>query len=402
MRNGDLRVRLRQGYGGQVARRALSLSLAVFVLALGRVASAQLPDASQTDRMIADLGLHEAATPLNASPQWRKPARVLVRNLTTERKTWLQDVAPGVELVNADTIAEARAGAAGADAVLGFCEEAVLGPNAGVRWVQTYNAGVERCLASDIFRQRGILLTNMQRIAGPVMAEHVMALVLAFSRGLPGYVMAQHDGKWARGSTSANWTPFNALSDGDQPAFTLVGKTILVVGYGGIGSEVARRAQAFGMRIIAIRNSKAALPPGVERMGQPADLPSYVKDADIVVDTLPLTPDTRDMFDAKIFGAMKKTAFFVNVGRGGTVVTEALMKALQDGTIGGAGLDVVDPEPVPEGHPLWKTPRLILTPHVSADSDMDEDVRWLLIRENLRRFVAGGKMLSVVDANRGY
>ena len=108
------------------------------------------------------------------------------------------------------------------------------------------------------------------------------------------------------------------------------------------------------------------------------------------------------MFDAAIFGAMKRTAFFVNVGRGGTVVTEALLKALQDGTIGGAGLDVVDPEPVPDGHPLWKTPRLILTPHVSADSDLDEDVRWLLIRENLRRFVAGGKMLSVVDASRGY
>ena len=180
------------------------------------------------------------------------------------------------------------------------------------------------------------------------------------------------------------------------------GKTMLIVGYGGVGSEVARRAQAFGMRIIAIRNSKADAPPGVARMGLPPDLPAYVCEADIVVNTLPLTADTRGMFDAAIFGAMKKTAFFVNVGRGGTVDTAALVKALQQGTIGGAGLDVVDPEPVPEGHPLWKTPRLILTPHVSADSDVDEDVRWLLIRENLRRFVAGGKMLSVVDASRGY
>jgi phosphoglycerate dehydrogenase-like enzyme len=352
--------------------------------------------------MIADLGLREAATPLSASPQWRKPVRVLVRNLTPERKTWLQEVAPGVELVNADTTSDARAAAATADAVLGFCEEAVLAQSPGVRWVQTYNAGVERCLTSDVFRQRGIVLTNMQRIAGPVMAEHVMALVLAHARGLAGYVMAQREGKWARGVNAANWTPFNASSDGEQPAFTLAGKTILIVGYGGVGSETAKRAQAFGMRIIAIRNSKADLPPGVTKMGLPADLPTYVKEADIVVDTLPLTAETRGMFDAAIFGAMKKTAFFVNVGRGGTVVTEALMKALQDGAIGGAGLDVVDPEPVPEGHPLWKTPRLILTPHVSADSDVDEDVRWLLIRENLRRFVAGGKMLSVVDATRGY
>lgn len=391
MRNADARL-----------RQALALSLAVFVLTPGRVAVAQQPDASKTERMIAELGLHEAATPLTASPQWRKPTRVLVRNLTPERKTWLQDVAPGVELVNADTIADARTAAANADAVLGFCEEAVLAPNPGVRWVQTYNAGVERCLTSEVFRQRGILLTNMQRIAGPVMAEHVMALVLAHARGLPGYFVSQREGKWARGATSANWTPFNALSDGDQPAYTLAGKTILIVGYGGIGSEVAKRAQAFGMRIIGIRNSKAALPPGVERMGLPADLPSYVKEADIVVDTLPLTAETRGMFNAAIFGAMKRTAFFVNVGRGGTVDTEALMKALQDGTIGGAGLDVVEPEPVPEGHPIWKAPRLILTPHVSADSDVDEDVRWLLIRENLRRFVAGGKMLSVVDTAKGY
>jgi phosphoglycerate dehydrogenase-like enzyme len=234
------------------------------------------------------------------------------------------------------------------------------------------------------------------------MAEHVMALVLAHSRGLAGYVVAQREGRWARGVSSANWTPFNALSDGDQPAFTLTGKTMLIVGYGGVGSEVAKRAQAFGIRIIAIRNSKAELPPGVSRMGLPADLPAFVKEADIVVNTLPLTAETRGMFDAAIFGAMKRTAFFVNVGRGGTVVTEALLKALQEGAIGGAGLDVVDPEPVPEGHPLWKTPRLILTPHVSADSDVDEDVRWLLIRENLRRFVAGGRMLSVVDASRGY
>ena len=124
--------------------------------------------------------------------------------------------------------------------------------------------------------------------------------------------------------------------------------------------------------------------------------------ADILVCLLPLTPDTRNMFDAAIFGAMKRTAFFVNVGRGGTVVTDDLTKALESGTLGGAGLDVVEPEPLPAGHPLWKAPRLILTPHVSADSDLDEEVRWLLVRENLRRFVEGGKMLSVVDATRGY
>src|SRR5436190_9582162 len=119
MRYADFRVRLRQRSGGQVVWHVLILSLAVVsVLTSARDTSAQQPDASQTERMIADLGLHEAATPLSASAQWHKPARVLVRNLTPDRKAWLQEVAPGVELVNADTISEARAVAANADAVL--------------------------------------------------------------------------------------------------------------------------------------------------------------------------------------------------------------------------------------------------------------------------------------------
>ncbi len=384
-----------------VVRRAWPTLACVVLLALAGDVRAQTEDA-RAARMIADLGLREAAEPLSANPQWRAPKRVLVRDLTPERRVWLQAVAPGVELVGAGSLGEAREAAASADAVLGFCEEAVLSAGPSVRWVQTYNAGVERCLASPVIRDRGILLTNMQRIAGPVMAEHVMALVLAHARGLPGYLFAQREGRWARGASSANWTPFTSLSDGDQPAYTLTGKTMLVVGFGGVGSEVARRAHAFGMTVLAIRNSKADAPPFVSRLGLSADLPAWVREADVVVNTLPLTADTQGMFDAKIFGAMKRTAFFVNVGRGGTVVTADLIAALQEGRLGGAGLDVVDPEPVPPDHPLWKTPRLILTPHVSADSDIDEEVRWLLVRENLRRYVAGGRMLSVVDTSRGY
>ncbi len=356
-------------------------------------ASAQ-PDAGLTTRMIADLGLREAPEPARASPRWRVPRRVLVRDLTPALRDWLQPVTAGVELVGADSMAEARELAATVDVSLGFCEEPVLAAGSEIRWVQTYNAGVERCLAGRAIADRGILLTNMQRIAGPVMAEHVMALVLAHARNLPGYYTAQRDGRWSRGSMG--------LSDGAHGAVALTGKTMLVVGFGGIGSEVARRAHAFGMTVLAIRNSKADPPAFVARMGLPGDLAAWVREADIVVDTLPLTPETRAMFDAKIFGAMKRTAFFVNVGRGGTVVTDDLLRALQARTIAGAGLDVVDPEPLPAGHPLWNAPGLILTPHVSADSDVDDDARWLLIRENLRRYVAGERMLSVVDVERGY
>jgi phosphoglycerate dehydrogenase-like enzyme len=99
---------------------------------------------------------------------------------------------------------------------------------------------------------------------------------------------------------------------------------------------------------------------------------------------------------------VKKGAFFVNVGRGGTVDTDALVKALREGRLGGAGLDVTEPEPLPAGHPLWAMPNVIITPHVSADSELDEEIRWLLVRENLKRYVSGGRMLSVVDPARGY
>ena len=115
-----------------------------------------------------------------------------------------------------------------------------------------------------------------------------------------------------------------------------------------------------------------------------------------------MTPDTEDIFDAALFGAMRETAFFINIGRGGTVDTGALVAALENGVIAGAGLDVTDPEPLPEGHALWQAPNLVITPHFAAWSDSGRELQWLLFRENLRRFVAGERLLSVVDPARGY
>jgi phosphoglycerate dehydrogenase-like enzyme len=177
---------------------------------------------------------------------------------------------------------------------------------------------------------------------------------------------------------------------------------MLVVGLGGIGTEVARRAHAFGMTVTALRNSDRPGPPFVSRVGRSGQLLEYVRDADFVVNTLPLTDDTRGMFDAKVFDGMKQGAIFINVGRGATVVTAALVQALESGKLAGAGLDVVDPEPLPPGHPLWAMRHVIITPHVAADSDVDIETRWSVVRENLRRYVAGERMLSVVDPARGY
>jgi phosphoglycerate dehydrogenase-like enzyme len=245
-------------------------------------------------------------------------------------------------------------------------------------------------VAIPAFAERGIVLTNMQKIAGPVMSEHVLALILGLTRGLATYIPAQKRGEWADEAVP------------ESRMWSLEGKTLLVAGLGGIGSEVARRAQALGMNVIATRNTPREKPPYVSEQGLSTDLPAFVSRADVIVNALPLTPETKGVFGKKIFDGAKRGALFVNVGRGGTVVTADLIAALQDGRIGGAGLDVTDPEPLPADHPLWKVPNVIITPHVAAATDLGEEPRWLIARENLRRYASGGKLLSEVDVKRGY
>jgi phosphoglycerate dehydrogenase-like enzyme len=375
------------------ARRSPLVAAAVCVLlvAANAVGLAQAQDDNaRAAQLVQALGLREAESPISQSPQWRTPTRILVVGVPSDRLAWLQAVAPGVELVTARTPQEELAEAARVDAVVGSCAGDLIRAGAGIRWVQTYNAGVERCLTSPVFTERGILLTNMQRVAGPAMAEHVLALMLSFARSLPAYHDAQRRSRWDR-------TP-----DGASPAFTLDGKTLLVVGLGGIGTEVARRAHAFGMTVLATRATPRPAPSFVSEVGLAADLTRFAPRADIVVNTLPLTPDTRGQFDARVFATFKRGAYFINVGRGATVVTDDLVSALRSGALAGAGLDVVDPEPLPSAHPLWTMPNVIVTPHSSSDSDVDEESRWLVVRENLRRYVAGERMLSVVDPARGY
>jgi phosphoglycerate dehydrogenase-like enzyme len=183
---------------------------------------------------------------------------------------------------------------------------------------------------------------------------------------------------------------------------TLEGKTLLVVGLGGIGTEVAKRAHALGMKVTAVRNTGREGPDFVSHVGLPAELRQLAGAADFVVNTTPLTAATTGMYDAKFFESCKRGAYFFNVGRGKSVVQADLVAALRSGQIAGAGLDVTDPEPLPPEDPLWKMQNVILTPHVSVESDLGFTVRFAILQENLRRYVAGEKMLSVVDVAKGY
>jgi phosphoglycerate dehydrogenase-like enzyme len=266
----------------------------------------------------------------------------------------------------------------------------VLAAGSSLRWLQTVYAGVDSCAGqAKTLTDRRIVVTNMRAIAAPVIAEHVIALTFALSRGLNAWIPLQGQRVWADGSS-------------DAPMTVIAGKTMLVAGLGGIGTEVAKRAHALGMRVIATRATRQEKPDYVDYVGTSDELATLLGQADVVVNALPLTAETRGIFDAAMFARMKRSAHFINVGRGASVVTKDLTAALQSKTIAGAGLDVVDPEPLPKDDPLWRQPNLILTPHVSGDSDQGTNAGLRVVRENLRRYVAGERMLSVVDVGRGY
>lgn len=360
------------------------------LIAMETRAEVPAPDA-QTRALIEELDLEQAPVASRELPGWRKPSKVVVRIDGPERLAALQKVAPGVELVAVDSAEKALAAVPGAQALLGYCEGDLLDAGDALHWVQIYSAGAEHCTALEQMRRGAYLLTNGQRVGSPALAETGIALMMMLVRGLDLYHAHQLQGRWVRDVGSPPGT-FSELS----------GRTLLVVGLGGIGSGVAKRAHALGMRVIATRGSSRQGPDYVDYVGLPHELNGLAAQADVVVNTAPLTDDTRGMFDTAFFSAMKSTAFFISVGRGASTVTEDLIAALESGDIAGAGLDVTDPEPLPEGHPLWAAPRVVITPHTAGRSDRSRDRLFMVVRENLRRYVAGEPMLSVVDVERGY
>jgi phosphoglycerate dehydrogenase-like enzyme len=342
--------------------------------------------------VIQELGLQEGAVALRDIKGWRAPKRIVMVGGTPYGD--VQTTGTGIEIITVKDTSGMIARAGDADAIIGpdnvVCDERVMTAAKKVRWVGIMSAGVEDCLGKPALERPGLVVTNMRAVAGPVMAEHTIALMFALSRSLQVSI--------GRQATGEGW---NRNFAGSQPQ-ALTDKTVLVAGLGGIGLEVAKRAHALGMKVIATRGSSREGPDYVSYVGLSDELPKLVGEADVVVATLPLTPATTHLFDAKMFARMKKTAYFINVGRGGSVVTDDLVAALNNGTIAGAGVDVTEPEPLPKNHPLWKAKNIIITPHHSAQSDLGQGKRVLILGEQIRRFVAGDKLLSVVDFKKGY
>lgn len=345
--------------------------------------------AAQT--MITELGLRESTTASRDLAGWSRPAKIVMWTDKPERLAGLQAVAPGVEIVLVENLEQAVAESQDAQAVLGFCRQEIFENAPQLHWVQVYWAGVERCVVLPAMQTGNKLLTNGQRIGSPALAEHSIAMMMTLVRGLDVYHANQLKGTWQNDTGMAR-----------EDFMELEGRTVLVVGLGGIGTQTAKRAHGLGMRVIATRGSRREGPDYVDYVGLADEVIELAGQADIVINTAPLTDRTRGMFDAEFFAAMKPSAYFISVGRGASTVTADLVSALETGAIAGAGLDVTDPEPLPDGHVLWTMPRVIISPHSGGRSDKGRDRLFLLVQENLRRYVAGEPMLSVVDIERGY
>ena len=358
-------------------------TLCILLFALGATASAN-GDMSVIDQM----GLEESSSPLREMSNWAPPKKIVVLAENEARVQYFLKAAPDVQIVGVRGPREAMAQLSDADALVGMCSPQLVANAPKLKWVQSQLAGVDDCIEVPRIQNGEILFTNMQRVNGSNVAEHAMALTLTLTRRLNAALENQAEGSWNR--------------RGLGPPLDLDGATMLVVGLGGIGTEIARRARAFNMRVIATRNSSRNGPAFVSYVGLADELPELISEADVVINATPLTPATEGLFNSELFGRMKRTAYFINIGRGGSVVTSDLVDALQSGTIAGAGLDVTDPEPLPDNHPLWSTPNVVITPHVAGASQIKLDRMWAVFRENIRRFAAGDKMLSVVSVEQGY
>jgi phosphoglycerate dehydrogenase-like enzyme len=253
-----------------------------------------------------------------------------------------------------------------------------------LRWIQSASAGIERLLFPGLVESQ-VVLTNARGVFDEAMAEYVVALMLLFSKGLLGVLERQRRHEWEHRDTE-----------------TLQGKRALIVGVGSIGRAIGRRCGELGLLVKGVGTTARPGDDVFRSIAGADELADAVGWADFVIDVLPGTPTTTHVFDVGVFGGMKPTTRFINVGRGSTVDEDALVEAVRDGRLAGAALDVFEDEPLPSGHPLWDLPNVVVSPHMSGDFAGWRETVVELFVDNLRRYLTGEPLRNVVDKTRGY
>lgn len=307
-----------------------------------------------------------------------------------QSREWVEAIrgeAGDAEVVAPTSEMEAMTAARTADGWIGKLTPALLESAPHLRWLQAPSISLESVVFPDLVAS-DVTLTNMRNIYNDHIANHVLALFLALCRDLPRLMRQQ-----ARGI----WTPHDTVQVRDPAEMT-----VLVMGLGGIGSEVVRRLAVFGPSIIGVDPKVEAAPPGAAELARPAQLPDLLPDAHAVIICAPQTPETTGLFDEAMFRRLRRDAFFINIGRGKIVRLAALEKALGERWIAGAALDVFETEPLPGDSPLWRMENVIVTPHCADAGPHTDERRLAVVLENLHRFVAGEPLATVTDKARWY
>ncbi len=320
----------------------------------------------------------------------RPRARLLVRfDLPPDVLEGLRADFPDIEIEQAPDAFLYPTPIGDADAVVTWAltpEEIDAAPN--LRWVQWIGAGVDHAPLAAL-KARGILFTNNRGVHANNIAEHIVGMMVAIARNFPRLVHAQDDQHWM-------------LHESDFPVRELAGSRLLILGAGNIGSALARKALALDMEVEVLgRTPRSAFVEGATYRTIAA-LDDALALADHVAICLPLTPETDRLFDAKRFGRMKRGSIIYNVGRGPTIDTDALVEALRSGQLGGAGIDVSEPEPLPAGHPLWTAPNVFITGHTAGRTPHYWDRGGRILRANIRHYLAGEPLENLIDFDLGY
>lgn len=304
----------------------------------------------------------------------------------------LQQRFPHVQFMHAASPEERAAGLPLCDAAFTWIlKDHELAGAPKLRWVHTPAVAVETLCLPGMFA-RNIAVSNTRGVQAIPIAEHVLAVTLALAKQIPFVIENQRQARWAQNEFAGARLPW-----------LLKGRTLGLIGVGTIGSEIARRAEAFGMRVIALRRRPAYGTIGhVDRVYGKDDLDDFLGQCHVLVICAPLTPETRLLMGEKQFAQLPKGAVVINVGRAKIIDTDALMAALSSGHLAGASLDVFPHEPLPPEHPLWQTPNVILTPHTSGFRQGHWDEVIDLFGDNLERWLKNEPLKFRVEPELGY
>lgn len=311
--------------------------------------------------------------------------KVVATGMSPAEVKELQAAVPSVRLVPASGPQVVKE-IADADAVLGPVTPEQFRVAKQLKWVHVYSAGVEGALFPELVKS-DVVVTNAKNMYGPQIADHAFAFLLTLTRRLNTTIPSQSKEDWPRGR---------------EGMFELDGKTAVVIGVGGIGSNIAQRAHGFGMKVIGVDIRDVPVSNVLQQVVTPDHLEEVLPLADVVFIAAPLTKRTEGMMGPKQMALLKKGSYYIAVSRGKITDTGALVKALDEGRLAGAGLDVVDPEPLPKGHALWKFPNVVITPHTAGGSDRLDGRLQSLLKSNLERFSKGQPLLNTVNKAEGF